>query len=217
MANWKGKGGGRKAGQPRAERQGDWKGRGGGRAGSQPSIEEPAKSAGYGEARGGGKVKATKSEVKSRADGGETKYMDPEGNYFFALLVGKEEIAHFTECSGLKSSTEIFELQEGGMNGMVHKLPGQSKWDNITLRFGTTKDTTLVAWRYEVLADEFGEGSRRNASIVVLNNQRQVVRRYDLLDAWPVSWEGPSLSANGNELAVEAIELAHHGISISVG
>ncbi|MEL6344072.1 MAG: phage tail protein [Myxococcota bacterium] len=140
---------------------------------------------------------------------------DPEGNYVFALEIDGVEVGHFMECSGLKTSTEIFEIAEGGMNDRVHKLPGQSKWENITLRYGVTSDTSLLGWRGEILNDDFGGDARRNGSIVVKNNQMEVVRRYNFKDAWPVCWEGPSLSAKGSELAVEMIEIAHHGVEIT--
>lgn len=142
-------------------------------------------------------------------------FFDPEGNFVFALEVDGVEIAHFMECSGIKTSTTVFELEEGGMNHRVHKLPGQSRWENIVLRYGVSGDTTLMEWRDEVLQDEFGEACRRNGSIVVKNNQMEEVRRYNFLDAWPVAWEGPSLSSGGAEVAVEMVEIAHHGISVS--
>ena len=94
-------------------------------------------------------------------------------------------------------------------------MPGRSRWENIVLRYGVSGDTTLMEWRDEVLQDEFGEGCRRNGSIVVKNNQMEEVRRYNFLDAWPVAWEGPSLSSGGAEVAVEMVEIAHHGISVS--
>ena len=74
---------------------------------------------------------------------------------------------------------------------------------------------SLLQWRDEILQDEFGGKSRRNGSIIIKNNSMQPVRRYNFLQAWPVTWEGPSLSANGSELAIEMIELAHHGITVS--
>jgi phage tail-like protein len=140
--------------------------------------------------------------------------VDPEGNFIFALEIDGQEVAQFLECSGLKSTTEIFELQEGGMNHRVHKLPGQSRWENLQLRYGVTGDVSLLKWRNEILNDEFDFGKRRKGSIVVKNNQMEVVRRYNFVDAWPVSWEGPSLSSSGAELAIEMIELAHSGISV---
>lgn len=142
-------------------------------------------------------------------------FTDPEGNFVFALEVDGTEVAQFMECSGIKTSTQVFELEEGGMNHRVHKLPGQSRWENIVLRYGLTSDTTLMSWRDMVLQDEFGESCRKKGSIVVYNNAMEEVRRYNFLEAWPVAWEGPSLSSGGSEVAVEMVEIAHHGLYVS--
>jgi phage tail-like protein len=132
----------------------------------------------------------------------------------FALEVAGVEVGHFLECSGLKSNTVPFEIEEGGLNQYVHKLPGQSKWDNITLKYGVTGDTTLLSWRDEVLQDAFG--ARRSGAIVVKNLRGDVVRRYSFKNAWPVSWTGPSFNASGKEIAIETLEIAHCGIEVSI-
>ncbi len=156
--------------------------------------------------RAGSTIKSSTGEMNPRV-------ADPEGNFIFTLEIDGIEVAQFKECSGLKSSTAIFELEEGGMNHRVHKLPGQSRWENITLRYGVTSDTSLLSWRNEVLQDAFQQ--RRNGSIVMKTLQMQEVRRYNFVQAWPVAWEGPSFDANAADLAVEMIEIAHHGVSVS--
>ena len=228
MSKWIGRGGGRKASQPSVPAVGG-PGAGGGRAGGQPTISSPSSWVGKGKGRAGGQPKvaawnplgarSSQSTAAWRNASGTSagkvgNIADPEGNFIFALEIDGIEVAQFLECSGLKTTTEIFELQEGGMNHRVHKLPGQSRWENLQLRYGVTGDVSLLKWRNEILNDEFSAGKRRKGSIVVKNNQMEVVRRYNFVDAWPVSWEGPSLSASGAELAIEMIELAHSGISV---
>ncbi|MDP2312180.1 MAG: phage tail protein [Pseudomonadota bacterium] len=153
------------------------------------------------------------SSSKSSSGEMHPRVADPEGNFIFTLEIDGIEVAQFKECSGLKSSTAIFELEEGGMNHRVHKLAGQSRWENITLRYGVTSDSTLLSWRNEVLQDEFS--LRRNGSVVMKTLQMQEVRRYNFVQAWPVAWEGPSFDANAADLAVEMVEIAHHGISVT--
>lgn len=141
-------------------------------------------------------------------------FLEPEGNFVFALEIDGTQVAQFMECSGIKSTTEVFELEEGGVNHRVHKLPGQSRWENITLRFGVTNDTLfMLSWRNEVLNDSFH--AWKSGSIIVKNNAMEEVRRYNFKNAWPVAYEGPSFSASGAEVAVEMIELAHHGIEVA--
>lgn len=144
------------------------------------------------------------------ADG--TTSFEPEGNFIFELEIDGISVAQFMECNGLKSSTQVFELEEGGMNHRVHKLPGQSRWENLVLRYGVTTDTSLLDWRNEILDDGFAK--RRNGAIILKNMAMEEVRRYSFVNAWPVSYEGPNFVANGAELAVEMIELAHHGVTV---
>ena len=63
--------------------------------------------------------------------GGEAS--NPYGNHFFALEIKGIEVAHFVECSGLKSTTAVFEIEEGGNNAFTHKRPGQAKRSGNTV------------------------------------------------------------------------------------
>ena len=99
------------------------------------------------------------------------------------------------------------------MNQAVHKLPGQSRWGNIVLRYGVTNNAYLLDWRNRILQDDFAD--RRNGSIIMRTLQMEEVRRYNFVQAWPVAWEGPAFDANAADLAVEMIELAHHGVTVS--
>lgn len=218
-----GAGGGRSAAQPAVPALGG-AGAGGGRPGGQPTISSPSSWVGAGKGRAGAQpVLRGANPLGARAEastsawrnGGGGNVADPEGNYIFALEIDGIEVAQFLECSGIKTQTEIFELQEGGMNHRVHKLPGQSRWDNLQLRYGVTRDVSLLKWRDEILQDKWTTDKRRNGSIVVKNNQMNVVRRYNFVGAWPVMWEGPSLSSSSAELAIEMVELAHHGITVA--
>lgn len=142
---------------------------------------------------------------------------DPYGGHYFALRLdpGDEEVAHFMECSGLKTSASVFEIEEGGVNGYSHKRPGQSKWENIVLKYATNASTRLLEFRDEFVRDEFA--GRRNGSIIMYNNEGEVIRRFSFSNAWPVSWEGPQLNAGSSELAIETLELAHDGILVENG
>jgi phage tail-like protein len=241
MADWRGRGKGRAGSQPSVTITGG-AGRGGGRGGSQPSLTITG-GAGRGGGRSstqpklqakidfggasklllgllGGRVTSAtttargNTSIAKSANGEKSpRVADPEGNYYFALEIDNTEVAQFREASGLKTSTAVFELEEGGMNHRVHKLPGQSRWDNITLRYGVSSDVSLLKWRDEILEDQFGK--RRNGSIVLKTLSGDEVRRYSFVQGWPVAWEGPSFNADSAELAIEMIEIAHHGIQVT--
>lgn len=139
----------------------------------------------------------------------------PYGNHYFALEVNKQEVAYFIECSGLKSATTVFEIEEGGMNGRTHKRPGQSKWENIVLRCATQASWSLLEWRDKIMQDKFESTEMYSGSIKLLNHDGKVVRRWSFAKAWAVSWEGPALNAGGSELAIETLEIAHDGLTVS--
>ena len=41
------------------------------------------------------------------------------------------------------------------------------------------------------------------------------IKHWDVEDAWPVKWVGPTLDTNSTSVAFEEIEIAHHGIYLS--
>jgi len=215
-----GRGQGRAGNQPQLDIQGG-AGRGQGRAGSQPSLGAKVD---FGGASLNFSMKGQAATTNARAEtsigtntGPENspRVADPEGGFMFYLVLGGSTtpVAQFREASGLKSSTQVFEIEEGGVNHRVHKLPGQSRWDNIVLRYGVSSDTQLAQWRNEVLSDEFAK--RKSGSIVMMTVAGEEVRRYNFTDGWPVSWEGPHFNAESAEVAVEMVEIAHSGIQIS--
>ena len=150
-------------------------------------------------------------------DGGGVLDIDPWGGYYFSLQINNNgcmhEVAHFMEMSGMKSTAAVFEIEEGGVNGFTHKRAGQSKWDNLQLRYATSASTFMLEWRDAFLKDSFSERTKYCGAIQLRRNDGVVLREYAFDNAWPVSWEGPSLNGGGSDLAIETLELAHDGLS----
>lgn len=140
-------------------------------------------------------------------------FPDPYGNYYFSLEIDGTEVAHFMECSGLKSSSQVFEIEEGGLNSRTHKRPGQARWENIVLRYATSASTYLLSWRDSFLREQWSD--RRSGTITLKDNAGEKIRSWSFSNAWPVSWEGPQLNSGQSELAVETLELAHEGLTVA--
>ena len=81
------------------------------------------------------------------------------------------------------------------------------------LKRGIAGDTAIWDW-----FDGVRDGSRdaRDVRIVLLDEQRRPVARWLLRDAIPVRWQGPTLRAAGNEVAIETLELAHERLEFEV-
>jgi phage tail-like protein len=137
--------------------------------------------------------------------------VDPFRNFNFLVELDGIAQASFTECSGLSTTTEVIENREGGDNVTVRKLPGKTSYDNISLKWGLTSSTELWDWRQQIID---GNVVRKNGSIVVfdLDNSTEVAR-WNFVRAWPTKWEGPTLSAKGNDIAIDTLVLAHEGLT----
>ena len=138
--------------------------------------------------------------------------VDPYGNFRFLVEIDGITRAAFQECTGFDSSCEIKEYREGGENTTVRKLPGLTKFSNIQLKWGTTDNNELYEWHRGVVQ---GDVQRKNGSIVLLDRKGVEVTRWNFVRAWPTKWNGPDLKAEGNDLAIETLELAHEGVELA--
>lgn len=134
---------------------------------------------------------------------------DPYGAYNFLVEIDGITRAGFRECSGLDSSRDPIEYREGDESLTVRKLPGLAKYSNITLQRGITDDAQLWDWHKQALD---GQVERKNFSIVLLDDAREEKVRWNLREAWPTKWTGPSFNATGAEVAIESLEIAHEGV-----
>jgi len=134
---------------------------------------------------------------------------DPYNSYNFLVEIDGIARAAFREASGFDSTVEVIEYREGGENITMRKLPGKATYSNIVLKWGMTDDATLYELHKQVVQ---GQISRRNGSIVLLNRAGEEVARWNFIRAWVTKYDGPDLNAEGNEVAIETVELAHEGI-----
>ncbi|PWV95671.1 phage tail-like protein [Paenibacillus cellulosilyticus] len=135
---------------------------------------------------------------------------DPLAGFRFLVELDGLIAAGFSEVHGLEAEIEMEEYREGGVNGYVHRLPKMTRQSNLTLKRGLTGSTEL--WDWFKLAAE-GWVSRRNGSIIVLDEQGYEAWRWNFSGAYPVKWTGPELRADSSTIAVESIEIAHQGLT----
>lgn len=134
---------------------------------------------------------------------------DPYINFNFHVELDGITRAAFHEASGFDSTIDVIEHREGGQNTTTHKVPGLTKHGNISLKWGLTDDTSLDDW-YQLVVD--GDIVRKNGSIVVLNRKGDEVARWNFFRAWPTKLTLPSFNAEGNDIAIQTLELAHEGL-----
>ena len=135
---------------------------------------------------------------------------DPYRAYNFLVDIDGVAVAGFREVSGLSGDSAVISYREGTDPVLtVRKLPGQSTWGDLTFRGGMTKSRVLWQWRLTTLQ---GATERRNGSILLRDEQQRTVAEWRFENAWVMRYEGPTLNATANEVAIETVVIAHEGL-----
>lgn len=122
----------------------------------------------------------------------------------------------FTEVSGLDVETELIEYRQGASPDYSKiKMPGMQKYSNITLKRGTfANDNEFYQWWNTVKLNTI---ERRDITIKLLNEEHEPVVVWKVKNAFPIKVQSTDLKGDGNEVAVETLEIAHEGLTIQNG
>lgn len=137
---------------------------------------------------------------------------DPFNGYNFAVELEGITRMGFKGASGLDSTTTANKYREGTDSSLGQReIPGLVSYSNISLNRGITNDRALWDWRESVMK---GDLVRRTISIILRNDKGEEQIRWNIKNAWPTKWSGPSFDATSDAVAVETFELAHEGIEV---
>ena len=131
--------------------------------------------------------------------------------YNFELEIAGEWAGGFAEISGLTADGNPVDYGEGrGSKEIVDRLAGLRKQARLTLNRGVA-DRKLCDWYTAVLK---GRHDARELRITMLDESRQPVRRWRIVNASITKIAAPTLNASGNEIAIESVEIAHEGLTL---
>ncbi|MGP8322631.1 MAG: phage tail protein [Methanosarcinaceae archaeon] len=136
---------------------------------------------------------------------------DPYRNSRFLLEIDGIVQAGFSEVTIPDISTDIVEYREGNEDTTVRKLPGLTRYGNLTLKWGVTDSMDLFKWRKQVIQGKTGE-ARKMIAVILQDEGGNPVARWEFREAWPSKYDAPDLSAMGNDIAIETIEIVHEGM-----
>ncbi len=138
----------------------------------------------------------------------------PLPKFHFQVKWGVDRVG-FTEVTGMDTSYEIIEYREGSSPVFSKtKQPGMTKFSNITLKRGTiATDTEFYKWIASM--DPFKHpDQRRDITISLLDETHSPIMTWSAKNAFPVKYQASDLKADGNEVAIESLEIAHEGLTI---
>lgn len=134
---------------------------------------------------------------------------DPYSSFRFLVEIKGVVVGSFSEVSGLQAETETEDYREGGVNDYVHKLPKITKYPNLVFKRGITESDALWKWHQDVVN---GKVERKDGRIVLLDSEGNEKWHWTFEEAFPVKWAGPDFKADSNAIAIETLEVSHHGI-----
>jgi len=135
----------------------------------------------------------------------------PLPKFHFSVVWGGVRIG-FTEVTGLDMQVEAIEYREGfSPEYSKVKMPGMHKFSNITLKRGSVAgDSEFYTWINTISLNTV---ERRDITISLLNEAHAPVMTWTAKNAFPVKLQASDLKSDGNEVAIETLELAHEGLS----
>ena len=136
----------------------------------------------------------------------------PIPKFQFQVIIDGEHTS-FTEVTGLSAETQVIEYRHGNSPTFsTIKMPGIAKNGNVTLKKGVfAKDSKFWSWYNDIKMNTI---RRKEVVINLLDEKGAVAMSWKLANAWPKKVTGPNLKADGNEVAVESIDLVHDGLVI---
>ena len=122
----------------------------------------------------------------------------------------------FQEVNGLDIQSEEIKYRHGDSPEFsVIKMPGMKKVGNITMKKGVFKgDNKFWDWFKQIKMNTI---KRLPVTISLLDEGGNATMVWTLTNAWPTKITGTDLKSEGNEVAIESIEIVHEGLTIANG
>jgi phage tail-like protein len=143
----------------------------------------------------------------------QTQAIWPLVKFSFQVKWDDKELI-FQEVTGLSSETQVIEYRGG--NSKVFstvKMPGLQKFGNVTLKKGIFKGDKDLWDKYELI--KMNTIKRSTITISLLDESNAVAMTWTLDKAFPAKITVTDMKSDGNEVAVETMELAHEGLKLT--
>jgi len=150
-------------------------------------------------------------------DGSKQGATWPMPKFRFEVDLGTElKGVAFQEVTGMDVENQIIEYRNSNSPLFSpEKMPGLTKYGNITMKRGVfVNDNTFWNWHAEISMNTV---KRRTVLIKLLDESGKVTMQWTLSNAWPTKITSTDLKSDGNEVAVDTIEIAHEQLTISNG
>lgn len=143
----------------------------------------------------------------------------PYGAYNFLVELNdgsssSSALGGFSDVSGIGTEITLMEYRQGNdKENRVRKIPGLHKASDVTLKRGIMGMTNFFEWISTTRRDPT---FKRNVSITLNDEQGNPVLRWNLINARPMKWTGPTLAGKGgSDVAMEELVVAAEGFELA--
>jgi phage tail-like protein len=137
----------------------------------------------------------------------------PKFRFEVDLGMGLRSI-QFQEVSGLDTESQVIEYRKNNSPLFsTQKMPGIAKYGNVTMKKGVfVNDNAFWDWHKQISMNTI---QKRTIVIKLLDESGNATMQWQLSNAWPTKITSTDLKADGNEVAVDTIEISHESLTIS--
>jgi phage tail-like protein len=124
--------------------------------------------------------------------------------------------AQFQEVSGIDLSVASEDVEEGGDNRYVHRLPAAKTHRNLVLKRGSVIAGSPIAdWAAQTVGSTLATPIRtQTLRVSLLDPDGKALRSWTFSGAWPVKWVVATLDTNDRStIMTEALEIAYTSVA----
>ncbi|MBR9831054.1 phage tail protein [Acidiluteibacter ferrifornacis] len=148
-------------------------------------------------------------------DGSKQESAWPMPQFRFKVDLATElEGVGFQEVYGLDVENQIIDYDKADShNFSTEKIPGIVKYGTIILKRGVfVNNYAFWMWKKEVTMNKV---KRRTILINLLDESGETTMQWQLDQAWPIKITCTDLKSDGDEVAVDTLEIAHNGLTLT--
>ena len=125
-------------------------------------------------------------------------------------------VMQFQEVSGLDVENQSIEYRNSDSPTFsTIKMPGIKKYGNVTLKKGfVPNNSQFLEWFNQI---KLNTVKRTTVTITLQDEAGAPAMTWTLSNAWPTKISSADLKSESNDVAIETIEIAHEGLTISNG
>jgi phage tail-like protein len=136
-------------------------------------------------------------------------------SFNFTVDIVGVSAAGFMECVLPVASIDVLEYRDGAdIENHARKLPGLTKFGNLTLKRGLTNSLALWDWFSNFTT---GKGTPTTVIVTLLDSKRSPAMTWTFTNAWPTKYESPPLNGKGSALAIETLEIVVEDVKVTLG